>query len=153
MDRLTSIDRNRRGMAPKSNDPKTLMETVGLNPEPFADEEIVGRSLEHSLEIRARDDRRSHTLEADLVIKALGFDPEDVPTLFGAPELAVTRWGTIKIDQRTMMTALDGVFAAGDIVRGASLVVWGVRDGRDAAEQMHLYLKAKAETAQAEAAE
>jgi glutamate synthase (NADPH) small chain len=92
-------------------------------------------------------------LEADLAIKALGFDPEDLPVLFGAPELAVTRWGTIKIDHRTMMTALDGVFAAGDIVRGASLVVWGVRDGRDAAEQMHLYLKAKAAGVSAEAAE
>jgi glutamate synthase (NADPH/NADH) small chain len=91
-------------------------------------------------------------LDADLAIKALGFDPEDLPVLFGAPELAVTRWGTVKIDHRTMMTALDGVFAAGDIVRGASLVVWGVRDGRDAAEQMHLYLKAKA-TSVAEAAE
>jgi glutamate synthase (NADPH) small chain len=83
-------------------------------------------------------------LPADLVITALGFDPEDLPLLFGAPELAVTRWGTLKIDQRRMMTALDGVFAAGDIVRGASLVVWGIRDGRDAAEQMHLYLREKA---------
>jgi glutamate synthase (NADPH/NADH) small chain len=92
-------------------------------------------------------------LDADLAIKALGFDPEDLPVLFGAPELAVTRWGTVKIDHRTMMTALDGVFAAGDIVRGASLVVWGVRDGRDAAEQMHLYLRARAEAATAEAAE
>jgi glutamate synthase (NADPH) small chain len=92
-------------------------------------------------------------LDADLAIKALGFDPEDLPVLFGAPELAVTRWGTVKIDHRTMMTALDGVFAAGDIVRGASLVVWGVRDGRDAAEQMHLYLRAKAEGLSAEAAE
>jgi len=79
-------------------------------------------------------------LPADLAIMALGFDPEDVPTLFGAPELAVTRWGTIAIDFRTMMTSLEGVFAAGDIVRGASLVVWGVRDGRDAAEQMHRYI-------------
>jgi glutamate synthase (NADPH/NADH) small chain len=94
-------------------------------------------------------------LPADLVIKALGFDPEDVPVLFGAPDLAVTRWGTIRIDHRTMMTALDGVFAAGDIVRGASLVVWAVRDGRDAAEQMHRYLmqKAAAESAAAVAAE
>jgi glutamate synthase (NADPH/NADH) small chain len=83
-------------------------------------------------------------LPADLVITALGFDPEDLPRLFGAPELGVTRWGTLAIDQRRMMTALDGVFAAGDIVRGASLVVWAIRDGRDAAEQMHLYLKAKA---------
>jgi glutamate synthase (NADPH/NADH) small chain len=82
-------------------------------------------------------------MPADLVIMALGFDPEDVPTLFGAPELKVSRWGTLKISERTMMTSLDGVFAAGDIVRGASLVVWGVRDGRDAAEQMHAYVKAK----------
>jgi glutamate synthase (NADPH/NADH) small chain len=92
-------------------------------------------------------------LPADLVIMALGFDPEDVPALFGAAELAVTRHGTIKIDFRTMMTALDGVFAAGDIVRGASLVVWGIRDGRDAAREMHRYLEAKAATAPAEAAE
>ena len=83
-------------------------------------------------------------LPADLVITALGFDAEDVPRLFGAPELAVTRWGTLKIDQRRMMTSLDGVFAAGDIVRGASLVVWAIRDGRDAAAEMHRYLQAKA---------
>jgi glutamate synthase (NADPH/NADH) small chain len=94
----------------------------------------------------------SFTLDADLVVKALGFDAEDLPALFGAPELPVTRWGTVAIDQRSMMTALDGVFAAGDIVRGASLVVWAIRDGRDAAEQMHLYLQAKAAVA-ADAAE
>jgi glutamate synthase (NADPH/NADH) small chain len=82
-------------------------------------------------------------VEADLVITALGFDPEDLPTLFGAPELGVTRWGTVKVDYRTLMTSLDGVFAAGDIVRGASLVVWGIRDGRDAAASMDAYLKAK----------
>ncbi|MFI4988723.1 MAG: NAD(P)-dependent oxidoreductase [Alphaproteobacteria bacterium] len=93
------------------------------------------------------------TIEADLVIKALGFDPEDVPALFGAPELAVTRWGTIKIDYKTMMSSLDGVFAAGDIVRGASLVVWAIRDGRDAALSMHGYLKAKAAASVAAAAE
>ena len=73
------------------------------------------------------------TLPADLVIKALGFDPEDLPGAFGEPELAVTRWGTLKIDHRSFMTSLPGVFAAGDIVRGASLVVWAIRDGRDAA--------------------
>ena len=82
-------------------------------------------------------------LEADLVIKALGFDPEDLPVQFGAPELEVTRWGTLKTDFRTLMTSLDGVFAAGDVVRGASLVVWGIRDGRDAAEQIDAYLQAK----------
>jgi glutamate synthase (NADPH) small chain len=83
-------------------------------------------------------------LPADLVIKALGFDAEDLPALFGAPELKASRWGTLKIDHKTMMTSLEGVFAAGDIVRGASLVVWAIRDGRDAAESMHRYLAAKA---------
>ena len=86
----------------------------------------------------------SFDVDADMVIKALGFDPEDLPELFGAPELKVTRWGTLKIDFRTMMTSLDGVFAAGDIVRGASLVVWAVRDGRDAADRIDLYLRQKA---------
>ena len=71
------------------------------------------------------------------MLKALGFDPEDLPALFDAPDLGVTGWGTLKIDWRSMMTNLDGVFAAGDIVRGASLVVWAVRDGRDAAERIH----------------
>ncbi|MEM1139007.1 MAG: FAD-dependent oxidoreductase, partial [Pseudomonadota bacterium] len=84
------------------------------------------------------------TLDADMVIKALGFDPEDLPTLFGAPELTVSRWGTVKADLKTMMTSMDGVFAAGDIVRGASLVVWAIRDGRDAATAMHRWLRAKA---------
>jgi glutamate synthase (NADPH) small chain len=83
-------------------------------------------------------------LEADLVIKALGFDAEDLPKAFGSADLGVTRWGTLRIDHKSMMTSLDGVFAAGDIVRGASLVVWAVRDGRDVTDHMHAYLKVKA---------
>jgi glutamate synthase (NADPH/NADH) small chain len=83
------------------------------------------------------------TLPADMVIKALGFDPEDLPVLFDAPDLKVSRWGTVSIEFRTMMTSIEGVFAAGDIVRGASLVVWAVRDGRDAAEQIDGYLQRK----------
>ena len=86
-------------------------------------------------------------LPADLVIKALGFDAEELPTLFGAPELGVTRWGTVLVDNKTLMTSLDGVFAAGDIVRGASLVVWAIRDGRDVSTAMHGWLKAKAQKA------
>ena len=73
---------------------------------------------------------------ADLVIQALGFEPEALPTLWGQPELAVTRWGTIRCDHSTHMTSLPGVYAVGDIVRGASLVVWAIRDGREAAEAM-----------------
>lgn len=84
------------------------------------------------------------TLHADLVIKALGFDPEPLPQTFAEPALGVTRWGTLKVKPGTQMTNLDGVFAGGDIVRGASLVVWAVRDGRDAAEAIHAYLEHKA---------
>ena len=84
----------------------------------------------------------SYDLSANLVIKALGFDPEDLPTLFDQDDLQVTRWGTVKIDWQTMMTPMEGVFAAGDIVRGASLVVWSVRDGRDAAEQIDRWMTA-----------
>ncbi len=82
-------------------------------------------------------------VDADLVIKALGFDPEDLPVLFDQHELGVSKWGTVQIDWKTMMTSAPGVFAAGDIVRGASLVVWGIRDGRDAAEQMDKYIQAE----------
>jgi glutamate synthase (NADPH/NADH) small chain len=84
-----------------------------------------------------------YKIPADLVIKSLGFDPEDLPKLFNAEELIVSQWGTIKIDLKTMQTNLDGVFAAGDIVRGASLVVWAIRDGRDAAHQIEKYLQSK----------
>jgi len=90
---------------------------------------------------------------ADLVLKALGFDAEDLPTRLGVADLGVTRRGTLAIDVKSLMTSLDGVFAAGDIVRGASLVVWAVRDGRDAAERIYSYLVTKAAAAVAIAAE
>ena len=83
-------------------------------------------------------------IKADIVIKSLGFDPENLPKLFGSQELAVSKWGTIKINLQTMQSNLEGVFAAGDIVRGASLVVWAIRDGRDAATQIEKYLQTKA---------
>jgi glutamate synthase (NADPH/NADH) small chain len=93
------------------------------------------------------------SLRADLVIMALGFDPEDLRTHFRAPELAVTRWGTLKTDPKTMQTNLEGVYAAGDIVRGASLVVWAIREGRDAAAAIHGFLEAKAAAELQDAAE
>ncbi|KJS24173.1 MAG: dihydropyrimidine dehydrogenase [Hyphomonadaceae bacterium BRH_c29] len=80
-------------------------------------------------------------VKADMVIKALGFDPEDLPALFDEPALSVNRWGAVKVDYATMETSLPGVYAAGDIVRGASLVVWAIKDGRDAAEAMHQAMK------------
>jgi glutamate synthase (NADPH/NADH) small chain len=77
----------------------------------------------------------------DLVIMALGFEPEDLPELWGQPELKVTRWGTVRADFQTHATNLAGVYAVGDIVRGASLVVWAIRDGREAAEAMIAYME------------
>jgi glutamate synthase (NADPH/NADH) small chain len=78
--------------------------------------------------------------DADLVIKALGFSPENLPEQWGAEELEVTRWGTVTADYRTHATSIPGVYACGDIQRGASLVVWAIRDGREAAEAMLSYL-------------
>ena len=75
-----------------------------------------------------------HVEDADLVIKALGFEPEDLPVLFGQPDLPVTRWGTIKAAFGSGATEMPGIYAVGDIVRGASLVVWAIRDGRDCAD-------------------
>tara|TARA_Y100000590_G_scaffold183389_1_gene208979 strand:+ start:2388 stop:3827 length:1440 start_codon:yes stop_codon:yes gene_type:complete len=82
-------------------------------------------------------------IKADIAIKALGFDPENLPKLFGDPKLAVSKWGTIKINLNTMETNIPGIFAAGDIVRGASLVVWAIRDGRDAAASIQKFLENK----------
>jgi glutamate synthase (NADPH/NADH) small chain len=84
---------------------------------------------------------------ADMVIKALGFEPEALPALWGEPALEVTRWGTIKADYRSHATSLPGVHAVGDIVRGASLVVWAIRDGREAAEAILAELGAGARIA------
>ena len=80
-------------------------------------------------------------IKADIIIKALGFDPEELPKLFDEEKLQVTKWGTIKTDFDTMQTSIPGVFAAGDIIRGASLVVWAIKDGRDVAISIDNYLK------------
>ena len=84
-----------------------------------------------------------YEIKADMIIKALGFDPEDLPKLFDSKDLLVSKLGTIKINQTTMETNLEGIFAAGDIVRGASLVVWAIKDGRDAAISINKYLQKK----------
>ena len=69
---------------------------------------------------------------ADLVILALGFSVEAVAGL-GAEVPSCTDWGTVQTQFPDLTTNLPDVFAAGDVMRGASLVVWAVRDGRDAA--------------------
>ena len=76
------------------------------------------------------------TLPADMVIKALGYDADDLPSAFNEPSLQLSAQGTLAVNAR-FETSLSGVYAAGDIVRGASLVVWAIRDGRDAAAAIH----------------
>ena len=80
-------------------------------------------------------------IKTDMVIKSLGFDPENLPKLFNSNELEVTRWGTLKVDFNSLESNLKGVFAAGDIVWGASLVVWAIKDGRDAATSIKNFLE------------
>jgi len=77
---------------------------------------------------------------ADLVVQALGFEPENLPDMWGTKGLETTRWGTIKAEHGSHATSLPGVYAVGDIVRGASLVVWAIRDGREAGEAILNYL-------------
>ena len=123
--------------SPKSFVGSTKVEAVEVNKMKLGDPDSSGRRRP---EIEIGSD---YKIKADLVIKSLGFDPEDLPKLFDAKELGISQWGTIKIDLKTMQTNLNGVFAAGDIVRGASLVVWAIRDGRDAAVQIEKYLQSK----------
>ena len=123
--------------SPKSFIGSTKVEAVEVNKMKLGESDSSGRR-------RPEVDLGSeYKIPADLVIKSLGFDPENLPKLFNAEELIVSQWGTIKIDLKSMQTNLDGVFAAGDIVRGASLVVWAIRDGRDAATQIEKYLQLK----------
>ena len=66
-----------------------------------------------------------------------------MPILCDEEKLKVTQWGTLKVDFDTMETSVPGVFAAGDIVRGASLVVWAIKDGRDVSEQIIKHINSK----------
>ena len=127
--------------SPKRFIGNTRVEAVEVNKMKLGEPDSSGRRRP---EIEQGSD---YKISTDLVIKSLGFDPENLPKLFNAKELVISQWGTIKIDLKSMQTNLDGIFAAGDIVRGASVVVWAIRDGRDAAEQIEKYLKLKASKA------
>ncbi len=106
-----------------------LMETVG--PRPFL----------------TRPDTEFN-LPADLIVLALGFDPQPCPNSGDFSDLAVNDWGGIVVDSN-QMTSLPGVFAGGDLVRGPSLVLYAVRDARRAATQIHDYLSARRKPANA----
>jgi glutamate synthase (NADPH/NADH) small chain len=123
--------------SPKEFHGKNKIESLSVNKINLGEPDDSGR---RKPEIQKNSE---FNLKADIVIKALGFDPEDLPKLFGCQELQVSRWGTIKTNFDTMETNLPGVFAAGDIVRGASLVVWAIKDGRDAAVSIKKFLEMK----------
>ena len=120
--------------APKGFTGGTEVDGVMVQTMRLGDPDVSGRQSPEVIE------GADYVEPADLVVQALGFEPEALPKLWGAPELGVTRWGTIKADFTTHATNLPGVYAAGDIVRGASLVVWAIRDGREAAEAIMAYL-------------
>ena len=113
------------------------VESVEVNKITLGDPDDSGRRRPEIVE------GSNYTVNADLVIKSLGFDPEDLPILFDEEKLKVTQWGTLKVDFDTMETSIPGVFAAGDIVRGASLVVWAIKDGRDVSEQIIKHINSK----------
>ena len=79
-------------------------------------------------------------IKSDLIIQALGFEPEDLNSQFKT-DLDLTSWNTIKVDYKKFQTSNPKIFAAGDIVRGASLVVWAIHDGREVAKSIHQYLQ------------
>ena len=123
------------------------------NPKKFIGSEEISSILVEKMELGEPDSSGRKKPEAipnsdfeiktDMVIKAIGFDPEDLPKLFNNSNLSVSKWGTIKIDMKSMETNIRGIFAAGDIVRGASLVVWAIKDGRDVALSIKKYLEQK----------
>lgn len=79
---------------------------------------------------------------ADVVLAAYGFDPAPFPPGSDLAQIKVNDWGGVLVDEN-QMTSLSGVFAGGDLVRGASLVVHAVRDARKAAQAIHSYLRGR----------
>ena len=78
-------------------------------------------------------------LPADYVFLSIGFTGHDTPAVFD--RLGVeTDWGTVNAEYGKFATNIDNVFAAGDVRRGASLIVWAIAEGRGAARAIDEYL-------------
>jgi NADH-quinone oxidoreductase subunit F len=78
-----------------------------------------------------------HRIEVDTLIAAISEEPD---TEFLKGKVPLTKWHTLEVDESTMMTSRQGVFAGGDAIRGPSTVIEAVRDGRLAAESIDYYL-------------
>lgn len=78
-------------------------------------------------------------IEVDLLILALGFTGPDTSTLTKELGIELDARGNVKVD-RDFATNVTGVYAAGDVMRGASLIVWAISDGREAARAVDTFL-------------
>jgi glutamate synthase (NADPH) small chain len=86
-----------------------------------------------------------YTIQVDLVIVSIGVSPNPlIPQ--SLPELSMSRWGTIQVNDQTMQSSLPILFAGGDIVRGGATVILAMGDGRRAAQGIHNYLSGKKNT-------
>lgn len=83
-------------------------------------------------------------IDVDTVIVSIGVSPNPLLPR-SLPDLKVTRWGTLVVDENTMQTSIPDLFAGGDIVRGGATVILAMGDGRKAAQGMHEYMIQKAE--------
>jgi glutamate synthase (NADPH/NADH) small chain len=88
------------------------------------------------------DTSEPFTVDVDLVLLAMGFTGAVREGLLTQLGVALTTRGAVATDAHHM-TSVDGVFAAGDMRRGASLIVWAIREGRDAASDVDRYLAAQ----------
>src|SRR5207249_2937486 len=79
-------------------------------------------------------------LDADLVLLAMGFVHSVHEGMIASLGLALDQRGNVKADTNAYKSSLDKVFAAGDMRRGQSLVVWAIREGRQAAHAVDKFL-------------
>jgi glutamate synthase (NADPH/NADH) small chain len=81
----------------------------------------------------------AHEIPCDLALLAMGFVGPERPGLLEQLGVDLTPRGNVARD-RNWMTSVDGVFTAGDMQRGQSLIVWALAEGRSAARGIDLYL-------------
>jgi len=79
-------------------------------------------------------------IEADLVLLAMGFVHPVHEGMLKALDIVLDQRGNVSADTMAYQTSVPKVFAAGDMRRGQSLVVWAIREGRQAAHAVDMFL-------------